>query len=95
MVPGSSSLLLFVSAALVLLGYTRACCALRDEPQASVWAGAQVWFRRLALGGHARSCGRRGSGVVGAADVVSGGILTVKYLGAAYLIYLGVQKLRP
>src|SRR5882762_7158191 len=94
MMPGSSSLLLFVSAALVLLAIP----------------GPAVLFvtsRSIGLGRSAGLVSALGIGVgtlvhVAAAAVGLSALLmssaaafsAVKYLGAAYLIYLGVQKLR-
>ena len=94
MMPGSSSLLLFVSAALVLLAI----------PGPAV---LYVTSRSIGLGRSAGLVSALGIGVgtlvhVAAAAVGLSALLmssaaafgVVKYLGAAYLIYLGVQKLR-
>ncbi len=94
MMPGSSSLLLFVSAALVLLAI----------PGPAV---LYVTSRSIGLGRSAGLVSALGIGVgtlvhVAAAAVGLSALLmssaaafsAVKYLGAAYLIYLGVQKLR-
>jgi threonine/homoserine/homoserine lactone efflux protein len=94
MVPSHSSLLLFVSAALVLLAIP----------------GPAVFYVTSRSIGHGRSAGlvsALGIGVgtlfhVVAATLGLSALLmssalafgAVKYLGAAYLIYLGVQKLR-
>src|SRR6267378_5804794 len=94
MIPSHSSLLLFVSAALVLLAIP----------------GPAVLFvtsRSIGLGRSAGLVSALGIGVgtlvhVAAAAVGLSALLmssvaafsAVKYLGAAYLIYLGVQKLR-
>ena len=94
MIPSSSSLLLFVSAALLLL----------------VIPGPAVFYIVGRSIGHGRSAGlvsALGVGVgslfhTAAAAVGLSALLmssavafaAVKYLGAAYLIYLGVQKLR-
>jgi threonine/homoserine/homoserine lactone efflux protein len=94
MIPSHSSLLLFVSAALVLLAIP----------------GPAVFYVTSRSIGHGRSAGlvsALGIGVgtllhVVAATLGLSALLmssalafsVVKYLGAAYLIYLGVQKLR-
>jgi threonine/homoserine/homoserine lactone efflux protein len=94
MVPSHSSLLLFVSAGLVLLAIP----------------GPAVFYVTSRSIGHGRSAGlvsALGIGVgtlfhVAAATLGLSALLmssafafsAVKYLGAAYLIYLGVQKLR-
>ncbi len=94
MIPGHSSLLLFVSAALVLLAIP----------------GPAVFYVTSRSIGHGRSAGlvsALGIGVgtlfhVVAATLGLSALLmssalafsAVKYLGAAYLIYLGMQKLR-
>ncbi len=94
MIPGHSSLLLFVSAALVLLAIP----------------GPAVFYVTSHSIGHGRSAGlvsALGIGVgtlfhVVAATLGLSALLmssalafsAVKYLGAAYLIYLGMQKLR-
>jgi threonine/homoserine/homoserine lactone efflux protein len=94
MIPSHSSLLLFVSAALVLLAI----------PGPAV---LYVTSRSIGLGRTAGLISALGIGVgtlvhVAAAAVGLSALLmssaaafsAVKYLGAAYLIYLGVQKLR-
>ena len=94
MIPGHSSLLLFVSAALVLLAI----------PGPAV---LYVMSRSIGLGRSAGLVSALGIGAgtlvhVAAAAVGLSALLmssaaafsVVKYLGAAYLIYLGVQKLR-
>jgi threonine/homoserine/homoserine lactone efflux protein len=94
MIPSHSSLLLFVSAALVLLAI----------PGPAV---LYVTSRSIGLGRSAGLVSALGIGVgtlvhVAAAAVGLSALLmssaaafsVVKYLGAAYLIYLGVQKLR-
>src|SRR5216684_988590 len=94
MVPSHSSLLLFISAALVLLAI----------PGPAV---LYVTSRSIGLGRSAGFVSALGIGVgtlihVAAAAVGLSALLmssaaafgVVKYLGAAYLIYLGVQKLR-
>jgi len=93
MIPSHSSLLLFVSAALVLLAI----------PGPAV---LYVTSRSIGLGRSAGLVSALGIGVgtlvhVAAAAVGLSALLmsssafsAVKYLGAAYLVYLGVQKLR-
>jgi threonine/homoserine/homoserine lactone efflux protein len=94
MIPSHSSLLLFISAALVLLAI----------PGPAV---LYVTSRGIGLGRSAGFVSALGIGVgtlvhVAAAAVGLSALLmssaaafgVVKYLGAAYLIYLGVQKLR-
>ena len=94
MIPSPSSLLLFVSAAIVLLAI----------PGPAV---LYVTSRSIGLGRSAGFVSALGIGVgtlvhVAAASVGLSALLmssaaafsAVKYLGAAYLIYLGVQKLR-
>src|SRR5882762_1387843 len=93
MIPSHSSLLLFVSAALVLLAI----------PGPAV---LYVTSRSIGLGRGAGLVSALGIGVgtlvhVAAAAVGLSALLmsssafsAVKYLGAAYLVYLGVQKLR-
>src|SRR6202790_3975894 len=94
MIPSHASLLLFVSAALVLLAISGP-------------AVLYVTSRSIGLGRGAGLVSARGIGVgtlvhVAAAAVGLSALLmssaaafaAVKYLGAAYLIYLGAQKLR-
>ncbi len=94
MIPNYSSLLLFVSAAMVLLAI----------PGPAV---LYVTSRSIGLGRSAGLVSALGIGVgtlvhVAAAAVglsallmsSAGAFAAVKYLGAAYLVYLGVQKLR-
>jgi len=94
MIPGPSSLLLFVSAALLLL--------VIPGPAVFYIVGRSVGHGRAAglvsaLGISAGSLVHTAAAAVGLSALLMSSAVAfaaVKYLGAAYLIYLGVQKLR-
>ena len=94
MIPSSSSLFLFVSAALLLL--------MIPGPAVFYIVGRSIGHGRSAglvsaLGISAGSLVHTAAAAVGlSALLMSSAIafVAVKYLGAAYLIYLGIQKLR-
>ena len=81
MIPSHSSLLLFVSAALVMLAI----------PGPAV---LYVTSRSIGLSRSTGLVSALGIGVGTLVHVAAAAFSAVKYLGAAYFIYLGVQKLR-
>jgi threonine/homoserine/homoserine lactone efflux protein len=94
MIPGHSSLLMFLTAAIVLL--------VIPGPAVTYVVGRSIGLGRgagvvSALGIAVGTCLHAAAAAVGlSALLVSSAVAfgIVKYLGAAYLIYLGVQKLR-
>src|ERR1700720_2386956 len=94
MIPNPSSLLLFVSAALLLL--------VIPGPAVCYIVGRSIGHGRSAglvsaLGIAVGSLVHTAAAAVGLSALLlssSAAFAAVKYLGAAYLIYLGVQKLR-
>jgi threonine/homoserine/homoserine lactone efflux protein len=94
MIPSSSSLLLFVSAALLLL--------VIPGPAVFYIVGRSIGHGRgaglvSALGIGAGSLVHTAAAAVGLSALLMSSAVAfaaVKYLGAAYLVYLGIQKLR-
>ena len=94
MMPGSSSLLLFVSAAVVLLVIPGP--AVLYVTSRSIGQGRSAGFVS-ALGIGAGTLVHAAAAAVGLSALLMSSAIAfsaVKYLGAAYLIYLGIQKLR-
>jgi threonine/homoserine/homoserine lactone efflux protein len=94
MMPGSSSLLLFVSTALVLLAIPGP--AVLYVTSRSIGQGRSAGFVS-ALGIGVGTLVHAAAAAVGLSALLMSSAIAfsaVKYLGAGYLIYLGVQKLR-
>ena len=94
MMPGSSSLLLFVSAAVVLLAIPGP--AVLYVTSRSIGQGRRAGFIS-ALGIGVGTLLHAAAAAAGLSALLMSSAMAfsvVKYLGAAYLIYLGIQKLR-
>ena len=94
MMPGSSSLLLFVSAAVVLLAIPGP--AVLYVTSRSIGQGRRAGFIS-ALGIGVGTLVHAAAAAAGLSALLMSSAMAfsvVKYLGAAYLIYLGIQKLR-